>query len=216
MCKYIAVLLCAISLAGCNGFVKPDLSRADNDSYFIVHSGFPFPFLYMASAVQWNDEYAVTVRHTPFTENIVHTCSTNCDLVFIKHKAKKLPLSWRPPVLGEEITVVGFSPYMITTTGKGKIYQTPFSNIKEHSGDLYGIHDAPLVKGMSGGPVIGNDGKVVGINTGFYSVTLHDTVIHSYMRGIKRVSVFIPYSIISREWILYQEGIKSNHSVLIE
>ncbi|MBM1202862.1 hypothetical protein [Pseudomonas fragi] len=93
---------------------------------------------------------------------------------------------------------------MMTTTGKGKVYQTPFLNLKENSGDLYGIHDGPLIKGMSGGPVIGNDGSVVGINAGYYSVTPHDIAAQSGLRGAKRVSIFVPYSIIMREWRMFQ------------
>ncbi|WP_300729096.1 serine protease [Pseudomonas sp.] len=204
MMRLMVVFLMGVFTVGCNGFVKPDPFGSINDSYFIVRSGFPAPLVYSASAVQWNEDYAVSVRHTPHIANIAYSCSTDCDLVFIKHKAKDNYPLWRPPVLGESITAVGLSPFQMTTTGKGKIYQTPFVNTAEHSGDLYGIHDAPLVRGMSGGPVIGSDGKALGINTGFYSVTLHDTIVQSHLRGAERVSVFIPYSIIAREWLLFQ------------
>ena len=204
MIKITVILLVAFSTVGCNGFVKPDLSGEYNDSYFVVFSGFPAPFLYTASAVQWNDDYAVTTRHTPFLPDIAYSCSTGCDLAFIKHKADGSYPSWRAPCLGEEVTAVGVSPYMMTTTGKGKVYQTPFLNVKENSGDLYGIHDAPVIKGMSGGPVIGVDGSVVGINEGYYSVTPHDIPAQTDLRGAERVSIFVPYSIIAREWRLFQ------------
>ena len=204
MIKIISILLLALSTAGCNGFVKPDLSGQFNDSYFVVYSGFPAPLLYTASAVQWNEDYAVTTRHTPFLPDIAYSCSTGCDLAFIKHKADGHYPSWRAPCLGENITAVGISPYMMTTTGKGKVYQTPFRNIKEDSGDLYGIHDAPVIKGMSGGPVIGSDGSIVGINEGYYAVTPHDVPIQSDLRGAERVSIFVPYSLIAREWRKFQ------------
>ncbi|MEG2041919.1 MAG: hypothetical protein RR068_12520 [Hafnia sp.] len=98
---------------------------------------------------------------------------------------------------------------MATATGKGKVYQAPFINTDENSGDLYAIHDAPLVKGMSGGPVIGNDGNIVGINMGFYSTTLHDVSAHPGVKGAERISVFIPYSIIQREWLLLQAKLET-------
>src|SRR5438128_4310132 len=174
MIKIIACFFIGVVTAGCNGIVKPDFSGPTNNSYFLVFSGFPFPYLYMASAVQWNEDYAVTTRHTPFISNVKYSCSTGCDLVFIQHKANGRYPSWRAPRVGESITAVGASPYLATATGKGKVYQTPFSNTAEHSGDLYAIHDAPLIQGMSGGPVIASDGSVVGINVGFYSTTLNN------------------------------------------
>lgn len=87
MIKIMAFLLIGVVTAGCNGFVKPDLSGPVNEAYFPVFSGFPMPYMYMASAVQWNEDYAVTTGHTPFIPNVAYRCSTRCDLVFIKHKA---------------------------------------------------------------------------------------------------------------------------------
>jgi hypothetical protein len=165
----------------------------------------------MASAVQWNEDYAVTTRHTPLIPNVKYSCSTGCDLVFIQHKANGRYPSWRAPRVGEDITAVGASPYLVTTSGKGKVYQTPFLNTDEHSGDLYAIHDAPLIKGMSGGPVIASDGSIVGINTGFYSTTLNDISSHLDVKGAERISIFIPYSIILREWGLLQAKLNDPH-----
>ena len=215
MFKIISILLSALFTAGCNGFVKPDFSGPVNDSYFVISSGFPAPFLYMASAVQWNEDYAVTTQHTPFLPNVAYACSTGCDLVFIKRKADGHYPSWRAPYLGENINAAGMSPYMMTTTGKGKVYQTPFLNLKENSGDLYGIHDAPLIKGMSGGPVIGSDGGIVGINAGYYSITPHDVATQSGLRGAKRVSIFIPYSIIAREWRMFQVKLNNQKRLVV-
>ena len=212
MIKIISILLIALSIAGCNGFVRPDFSGPINDSYFVVYSGFPAPFLYTGSAVQWNEDYAVTTRHTPFLPDVAYTCSTGCDLAFIKHKADGHYPSWRAPCLGENVTSAGISPYLMTTTGKGKVYQTPFRNLKENSGDLYGIHDAPVIKGMSGGPVIGSDGSVVGINAGYYSVTPHDVATQAGLRGAERVSIFVPYSIIAREWRMFQAQLNNQNS----
>jgi hypothetical protein len=211
MIKIMTYFLIGVVLAGCNGMVKPDFSGPTNDSYFLVFSGFPLPYIYMASAVQWNEDYAVTTRHTPLIPNVKYSCSTGCDLVFIQHKANGRYPSWRAPRVGEEITAVGASPYMATATGKGKVYQAPFINTDEHSGDRYAIHDAPMVKGMSGGPVIASDGSVVGINMGFYSTTLHDVSFHPGLKGAERVSIFIPYSIIQREWELLQAKLNDPH-----
>ncbi|WP_085716644.1 trypsin-like peptidase domain-containing protein [Pseudomonas sp. B28(2017)] len=211
MIKIMAYFLIGAVTAGCNGIVKPDFSGPTNDSYFPVYSGFPVPYLYMASAVQWNEDYAVTTRHTPFIPNVKYSCSTGCDLVFIQHKANGHYPSWRAPRVGESITAAGASPYLMTAAGKGRVYQTPFINADEHSGDLYGIHDAPLVKGMSGGPVLASDGCIVGINVGFYSTTLNDVSDHPGVKGAERISIFIPYSIIQREWGMLQAKLNDPH-----
>lgn len=211
MIRIMAFFLIGAVIAGCNGIVRPDFSGPANDSYFLVFSGFPLPYVYMASAVQWNDDYAVTTGHTPFIPNVKYKCSTNCDLVFIKHKANGRYPSWRAPRVGESIMAVGVSPYLVTTTGKGKVYKTPFVNADENSGDLYGIHDAPLVKGMSGGPVIANDGSVVGINIGFHSTTLNDVSNNAGVKDAERISIFIPYSIIQREWGMLQAKLNDSH-----
>ncbi|UVJ46514.1 serine protease [Pseudomonas sp. LS1212] len=191
--------------------VKPDFSGTTNDSYFMVFSGFPLPYLYVASAVQWNEDYAVTTRHTSFLPNVKYSCSTGCDLVFIQHKANGRYPSWRAPRVGENITAVGTSPYLTTVTGKGKVYQAPFENTDEDSGELYAIHDAPMIKGMSGGPVIASDGSIVGINMGFLSTTLNDVSFYPGVKGAERITVFIPYSIIEREWGLLQARLNDPH-----
>lgn len=191
--------------------VKPDFSGTTNDSYFMVFSGFPLPYLYVASAVQWNEDYAVTTRHTSFLSNVKYSCSTGCDLVFIQHKANGRYPSWRAPRVGENITAVGTSPYLTTVTGKGKVYQAPFENTDEDSGELYAIHDAPMIKGMSGGPVIASDGSIVGINMGFLSTTLNDVSFYPGVKGAERITVFIPYSIIEREWGLLQAKLNAPH-----
>jgi hypothetical protein len=165
----------------------------------------------MASAVQWNEDYAVTTRHTPLIRHVEYSCSTGCDLVFIQHKADGRYPSWRAPRVGEHITAVGASPYMTTVTGQGKVYPAPFINSDEGSGERYAIHDAPMIKGMSGGPVIGNDGSIVGINVGFFSTTLNDVSFHPGLKGAERISIFIPYSIIQREWELMQVKLNDPH-----
>lgn len=200
--KIFYALLLAASLSGCNGLPKP----SNSDDYFTVFSGFPLPAFFMASATQWNEDYAVTVSHTPFLPYEKFSCSTKCDLIFFKHKADgKIPL-WRESQAWEEIVAKGASPYLTGAKGEGRVYPAPFLNTNEKSGVLYGIHDAPIVKGMSGGPVVAADGKVVGINMGIYSTSLNgEWKKHPGLAGAKRISIFVPYATILREWKLLQE-----------
>ncbi|MNO06088.1 hypothetical protein D3C81_2277110 [compost metagenome] len=70
---------------------------------------------------------------------------------------------------------------------------------------MYGVHDAPLVEGMSGGPVRAADGSIIGINVGFYSTTFND-VSWSTARDAQRMTIFVPYSVIEREWSKFVAG----------
>jgi hypothetical protein len=191
-------LLASIAIAGCNGIPRPSLLSGPDEGFFRVYSGFPTPYLFAGSAVQWNEDYAVTVAHIPFISGTVYECSTGCDLKFFKHPANgKIP-KWRSAVPGERVTAMGASPLMFSVKGQGRASKLSFKNTDETGGERYAIHDAPLVKGMSGGPVYGDDGAVLGINIGFFSTTLNpgNTKIASY----DRVSLYVRYQTIEREW----------------
>ena len=202
MTKIMAIVFLGALTAGCNGIVKPEL--VGSDAYFQVHSGFPLPYVFLASAVQWNEDYAVTASHVPLLPNVQHTCSTGCDLVFFKHKARGYRPHWRAPKTGERITAEGASPYLTSASGQGRVYSTPFFNTNDNSGDRYAIHDAPIIKGMSGGPVIAADGSVVGINIGYHSITPEEQAKHPGIKDAQRISVFLPYAVIQREWVILQ------------
>jgi hypothetical protein len=192
------LLLVCLSMVGCNGIPRPSLLTDPDDGYFRVYSGLPIPYLYVGSAVQWNDEYAVTVSHMPFISGTVYKCSTGCDLKFFKHPANgKLP-KWRPAVPGEQVTALGTSPLLFSVKGYGHASPLSFQNVNETGGELYAIHDAPVVKGMSGGPVYGQDGAVLGINIGFFSTTLNAG--NASIASCDRVSIYVRYQTIEREW----------------
>ncbi|NBA98624.1 serine protease [Pseudomonas sp. R5(2019)] len=184
--------------------VKPEIVGSASDSWFPVHSGFPLPYVFLASAVQWNEDYAVTAGHIPFITYVQHACSTGCDLVFFKHKARGRIPNWRAPKPGESITAAGSSPYLASAVGRGRVYSTPFFNTNDNSGDRYAIHDAPLIKGMSGGPVIAADGSVLGINIGYHNITAEEQSKHPGIKDAQRISVFLPYAVIQREWVILQ------------
>ncbi|MCY1296612.1 hypothetical protein D9M71_33810 [compost metagenome] len=185
------------SLMGCNGWVSPTFDQ-DNSKFFTVASGLPLPGAFIGSAVQWNDDYAVTVAHIPLLSNRMYACSTRCDLAFIRHPANAPVPHWRQAKVGEFITALGLSPLFLPVRSGGRVAPMPFVNIDESNGERYAIHDAALVKGMSGGPVIADsDGSVLGINVGFTSHPLQP-------ESLKRLSIFVPYSIIEREWRLFQ------------
>lgn len=191
-------LLASIAIAGCNGIPRPSLLSSPGEGFFRVYSGFPTPYLFAGSAVQWNEDYAVTVAHIPFISGTVYECSTGCDLKFFKHPANgKIP-KWRSAVPGERVTAMGASPLMFSVKGQGRASKLSFKSTDETGGERYAIHDAPLVKGMSGGPVYGDDGAVLGINIGFFSKALNPG--NAKIASFDRVSLYVRYQTIEREW----------------
>jgi hypothetical protein len=200
-------------LSGCNGFTKPLPPGSEYAGSQPVYSSLPAPMVFMGTATQWNEEYAVTAAHIPFTDNVAHRCSTGCDLVFIKRKAEGPVPQWREPVPGEEVVAVGYSGAMLFPVhGKGQAKSTRVVLEDKPSSVAYATHDAPLTMGMSGGPLYGADKAVLGINLGFgldyqwYS-DLDDP--HSIGHA-KRNSYYLSTEVIRAEWELFQRSLPQN------
>ncbi len=196
-----ASLLCGVFLVGCNGL--PELLTDDDATTgsFVVSSGFPTPYLYEGSAVQWNQEYAVTARHIPLLRDVVHQCSTGCDMVFIRHSAQGPVPAWREPKGGERVTAVGFSPLFFTVKGEGQAKSMRIRLPDSADQTAYAVHDGPIVEGMSGGPVYGDDGAALGITVG---MLFGDAPPIGDLKDSERLSLFLPYDVIRKEWDLYR------------
>jgi len=197
----VALCLMGAALGGCNGVPKTFISNPVYDQAFIVTSGAPMPMMIMATAVQWNDDYAVTAKHTPFLKNVVH--EGRGDLVFFRHRADYAP-QWRQHVPGESVTAVGFNSLYLPVEGAEN---TTSALVRLGVGDnvFYSIHDGATMKGMSGGPVFAGDGKVVGMTVAFIPKGEIDSLKRPDLAKLQRVSVFMPYSEIDRDWRRYQQ-----------
>jgi len=201
MKKTVPCLAAMMLLSGCNGMPTAYVSNPVYDQAFVVTSGAPLPMLLMATAIQWNEDYAVTAKHTPFLRNVVHEGLG--DVVFFKHKAAQLP-RWRQFIPGESVTAVGFNSLMMPVQGKGRT-QDSLVRLEGTPGSVfYSVHDGPMVKGMSGGPVFAEDGTVVGINVAFIPKDEIDRRNRPDLADKARVSVFMSYSEIDKEWRRFQ------------
>lgn len=188
--------LCAL-LTGCNGIPTPFVNDPVYSQYFAVNSGPPLPLLFQGSAIQWNEDYAVTAKHIPFLWNVAH--KGRGDLVFFKHKSKTVP-QWRQYTAGETLTAAGLSPFLFPVKGTGKALAARAELADLNDKVTYGFSDVPIVKGMSGGPVFGDDAKVVGITVGFLAERFYTKAANPEIAGSKRFTIFMPYDEIIREW----------------
>ena len=162
-------------------------------------------------AIQLNDHWAVSVKHglREISDGIV--VDPNYDLVFSRRDAPA-PI-WRKPVFGETVTAYGYPGKRDSSTGKiFGISQRACPNV-----DLDGHHLAlkcgPLVvadnvvqKGYSGGPLVGQDGAVVGIIFSGIPEPLADRDIGMVdtksvkMADPKGLAVAMPADFVLEEW----------------
>lgn len=188
-------------LSGCNGMPTAYVSDPVYDQAFVVTSGAALPMLLMATAIQWNEEYAVTAKHTPFLRDVVHEGLG--DVVFFKHKANRVP-QWRQFVPGESVTAVGFNSLMMPVQGKGHTLASLVRLSGTPGSVFYSVHDGPITKGMSGGPVFADDGNVVGMNVAYIAKDQIDARTRPDLADKQRISVFMSYSEIDKEWRRFQ------------
>ncbi|WP_371365439.1 serine protease [Pseudomonas sp. QL9] len=194
-------IMCSL-LVGCNGTLRPVSSNELLPGYFKVSSGAPAFYLFQGSAVQWNQQYAVSAAHIPLLKNVVYRCSTGCDLVFIRHDAEGPVPDWRAPIPDEELKTVGLSPLLITVKGAGTNKALRVNLDRSGDNTAYGLNDAPVVIGMSGGPVYAADGAVIGMTIGIF---LPHSPLPPSLQSSRSLSVYVPYDIIQREWRLFSE-----------
>ena len=195
-----SLVAASVLLSGCNGMPVAFNQDPVYDQAFVVHSGGPLPFMLMGTAVQWNEDYAVTVKHIPYLSGAVY--QGRADVQFFKHKANGAPL-WRAYQPGEAVTAVGYNSLYMSVKGSGHTLPAMVRLDSKEGNVLYGTHDGPVAKGMSGGPVFANDGKVVGITVAFLTSSDLAALKRPDLSSQPRVSIFLPYAEISREWGRY-------------
>ena len=157
--------------------------------------------LLMGTAVQWNDEYAVTVKHLPYVRGSVF--KGRGDVQFFRNKAVQAP-QWRQYRPGEAVTAVGFNTFYIPTQAQGRALSAMVRLDAADGGVMYGTHNGPTVKGMSGGPVFAEDGHAVGISVAYLDKGRLQGLKRDDLSSQPQVSIFLPYSEINREWQRYQ------------
>ena len=199
--KALMSLLAACALiSGCNGMSTAFVKDPVNDQAFLVYSGGPLPMMLMGTAVQWNEDYAVTVKHLPYVSGSVF--EGRGDVQFFRHKAAHVP-KWRQYQPGETVTAIGFNTFYTPTQGQGRTLPAMVRLDAKDGGVMYGTHNGSTVKGMSGGPVFAEDGDAVGISVAYLDKDRLEQLKRTDLSSQSQVSIFLPYAEINREWQRY-------------
>lgn len=150
-----------------------------------------------ATGTQFNNNYFVTAGHVDFFKESGFKCKDiGCDLKFIENYQENHS-QWRNPKPIEKVRLVG--------SGKGGEIRTvegttlPAFHYMGDSPIAYQLIKADISKGMSGGPVYGEDGKIVGMIIGYFDESSMDK--YEALKGLGRIGVFLPADEINRQWL---------------
>ena len=192
----------ALANTACTRTVNEVSPEENLPGYLKITSSGAAKFLYIGSAIQWNKDYAISAAHIPMLSSVVHHCSTGCDLVFIRHDANGTLPTWRKAIAGEPVKTVGQAPLFRTVQGKGTSKLQRIRIKSRHDRTVYALSDAPIVEGMSGGPVYGEDAAIIGMIVGTYVSPIPPRP------NSNTLTVYVPYEIIRHEWDIFYHTIK--------
>lgn len=146
------------------------------------------------SYVQWNTQYAVSVRHVGKLGKQTEYMSPTLDLQFIKTPSQQVP-KWTNFTTHESVVLKGFPDTDEEVSIQGQVMR---KRIWHYDQEVYQIVSGEIIPGMSGGPVVNKEGEVVGINVGILEEKIN--IENKY----QKYSFFLPYSEIEKEWEKFQ------------
>jgi hypothetical protein len=154
-------------------------------------------------ATQLNEHWAVSVKHGLREVSDEVIVDPDYDLVFF-HRDAPAPV-WRKPVFGESVTAYGYPGRRESSTGKifgissracPKV-NVDGQHLPEKCGPLL-VADNVVQKGYSGGPLVGEDGAVVGLIFAGLPAPASDHNTDTADR--KGVTVAMPADFVLDEW----------------
>lgn len=201
--KYSLPVTAFMAMAGCiqsNGSV----SHADsNEANHLVIIGVPMLLGGFGSSVPVNEEYQITARHVAQVSwdlDVIH--HPRCDLSLVRASSSHIP-QWGLIYPDEKVTHEGHSLLGNKVKGEGKYLQDVFDT---NTDCLYSLSDAPVMSGMSGGPVFNDKGEIVGITVAI----VNNPEDLTNLRPAERYSQFVPATLIF-DW-LKQLGVDTRYA----
>ncbi|MBY5948064.1 serine protease [Photobacterium rosenbergii] len=188
-----SILLATLVLSGCvtsNGPVQQTYQHSANEMVVI---GVPMLMGGFGSAVPINDDYMITAKHVAQlswdTGVIYHPA---CDLALIPRVSNAQP-TWGLIYPDQAVIHHGHSLVGTTVSGEGKYLQDV---VDTNTDCLYSLSDAPVMSGMSGGPVFNEDGEIAGITVAI----VNNPEDLQNLKPAARYSQFVPSPLIF-DWL---------------
>lgn len=144
--------------------------------------------------IQWNSDYAVTVKHVKRVNSTVYM-SDDFNLQFFKHSSLKVPV-WNQFITNDPVVVSGYA------NGQYRLLKGNDMGVTLQQGQYptpaYRAVDVTIVPGMSGGPVHNMQGEVIGM--------IVEPLLEKLAYGDKdyNVSIYLPYDLIKNEFKKYE------------
>ncbi|UTV27382.1 serine protease [Photobacterium atrarenae] len=186
LCFSLLLTSCVMS----NGPVSPASNHHANQ---MVVVGIPLLLGGFGSAVPVNDQYMITAKHVAklsWDFEVIH--HPFCDLSLIRRHADFIP-TWGLIYPDQPVSHHGHSLLGNSIKGKGKYLQDV---IDTNTDCLYSLSDAPVMSGMSGGPVFNQYGEIVGITVAI----VNNPEDLRNLRPAARYSQFVPATLIF-DWL---------------
>jgi|GEM_PF-248567 len=180
-------------LSGCIMSNGPVSQTPGNQANQMVMIGIPLLLGGFGSAVPINEQYMITAKHVAklsWDFNVIH--HPYCDLALIRRSSNSIP-TWGLIYPDQPVSHHGHSLLGNSIKGDGKYLQDV---IDTNTDCLYSLSDAPVMSGMSGGPVFNTNGEIAGITVAI----VHNPEDLRNLRPAIRYSQFVPATLIF-DWL---------------
>jgi len=185
--------LALVLLSGCIMSNGPVSQVPGNQANQMVMIGIPLLLGGFGSAVPINEQYMITAKHVAklsWDFNVIH--HPYCDLALIRRSSNSIP-TWGLIYPDQPVSHHGHSLLGNSIKGDGKYLQDV---IDTNTDCLYSLSDAPVMSGMSGGPVFNANGEIAGITVAI----VHNPEDLRNLRPAIRYSQFVPATLIF-DWL---------------
>ncbi|WP_245907213.1 S1C family serine protease [Photobacterium sanctipauli] len=189
----LGILSLGFILSGCITSNGPVSSASNHSANHMVVIGVPMLVGGFGSAVPVSKDYMITAKHVAqlsWDMDVIH--HPNCDLSLVKRASDYIP-KWGLIYPDQPVSHHGHSVLGNKIKGKGKYLQDV---IDTNTDCLYSLSDAPVMSGMSGGPVFNEQGEIAGITVAI----VHNPEDLSNLRPAERYSQFVPATLIF-DWL---------------